>query len=87
MMTTREAYASCDAASSTLTGFCDPTIPFPLAACGAPNAPKRTLVKERFIALLIRMARMKPLTPSSAPQTMRMVLPIAKPVALAARPA
>ena len=57
------------------------------AAFSPPNAPKSTLANERFIAFDMRIERMKPLAPSSAPATIRMLLPIANPVALAARPA
>lgn len=52
-----------------------------------PNAPNSTLPKERFIALLIGLDSRKPEAPSSAPQVMSTSLPIAKPVADAARPA
>src|ERR1041385_4107667 len=51
-----------------------------------PIAPKSTFVNERFIALLIRIERMKPDAPSSDPEMMRMTLPSAKPVAHDARP-
>jgi hypothetical protein len=40
------------------------------------------LIKVRFIAWLIIIERKKPEVPSSAPPIMRMVLPIAKPVAV-----
>jgi hypothetical protein len=45
------------------------------------------LPKLRFIALLIRIDSRKPDAPSSAPQMMSTVFPIANPVAEAARPA
>src|ERR1041385_5007896 len=51
-----------------------------------PKAPKSTFENERFIALLIRIERMKPDAPSSDPEMMRMTLPSAKPVAHDARP-
>src|ERR1041385_4453253 len=51
-----------------------------------PNAPKSTFENERFIALLIRIDRMKPDAPSSDPEMMRMTLPSANPVAHDARP-
>src|SRR6185436_8449375 len=56
-------------------------------ASPVPNAPKSTLAKERFIALLIIMERMKPLVPSSAPAMIRTLLLMANPVALEERPA
>ena len=51
-----------------------------------PNAPNSTLANERFIAFDIRIDNRNPDAPSSAPQMMRMLLPIAKPVAAAASP-
>ena len=51
-----------------------------------PNAPKSTLANERFMALLIRIDRMNPDAPSSAPAMMSTTLSIAKPVAHAASP-
>jgi hypothetical protein len=45
------------------------------------------LPNERFIAFDMMIERMNPLAPSSAPAMMSTVLPMAKPVALAARPA
>ena len=57
------------------------------AAFSPPNAPKSTFAKERFMAFDMRIDKMKPLAPSRAPATIKMLLPIAKPVALAARPA
>ena len=56
------------------------------AAVSLPNAPNSTFVNERFIALLIRIDRMKPDAPSSEPLMMRMTLPIANPVAHDASP-
>ena len=59
-----------------------------LATEGAlPKPPNSTFVNARFIAFDMRIERMKPAAPSSAPQMMRTLLPIAKPVALAASPA
>jgi hypothetical protein len=52
-----------------------------------PKAPKRTLVIERFIALHMRIERMKPEKPSRVPAMMRTLFPRAKPVAAEARPA
>ena len=52
-----------------------------------PNAPNNTFAKERFIAFDMISDRMKPDAPSSAPAMIRTLLPIAKPVADAARPA
>jgi len=46
-----------------------------------------TFRNERFIALLMMTARMKPEPPSRAPQTISTGLLRAKPVAAAARPA
>ena len=53
----------------------------------APNAPKMTLLNERFIALLITIDRMNPDAPSSAPAMISTLLPIANPVAAEASPA
>ena len=57
------------------------------AAAALPKAPKSTFPKDRLIALLIRTERRKPEAPSSAPQMMSTLLPIAKPIADAASPA
>ena len=54
---------------------------------GAPNAPKSTFPKDRFMARLMMIERMKPEAPSSAPAMMSTLLPMAKPVAEEARPA
>ncbi len=56
-----------DAASSALalrTGRCSPPAFFTWTC---PNAPNRTLVKERFMALHMMMERIRPDEPSSAP--------------------
>src|SRR6266540_2848025 len=50
------------------------------ASGAAPNAPKSTFVKERFIARLMMIERMKPEAPSSAPAMTRTLLPMANPV-------
>ena len=62
-----------------------PAAPAPTAIC--PKPPNSTLENERFIALHITTARMKPEVPSSAPTTISSLLSRAKPIALAARPA
>ena len=85
----------CDAlstapASSTVASLYDlggTERPAATASGADPNAPKSTLVKLRFMALLISIDRSMPDAPSSAPQTMRIGLERAKPVAHAARPA
>ena len=46
-----------------------------------------TFWNDRFIALLITIDRMNPDAPSRAPAMMRTLLPMAKPIAEAARPA
>src|SRR5436190_24368548 len=76
------------AASSTLIErTVSPADDFALiAAVSLPKAPNNTLVNERFIALLIKIDRMKPDAPSSEPEMIRMTLPMAKPVAHEARP-
>ena len=89
-MITVRAYASCIAASSGLDDAHGPsasTVRRPHASGAAPNAPNSTLVNERFIALLISIDSMKPDAPSSAPAMISTLLPSAKPVADAARPA
>ena len=58
-----------------------------VAALTLPTAPKSTLVKERFIARLMRMERKKPEAPSRAPAMISTLLLMAKPVAAAASPA
>src|SRR3954453_12403356 len=85
---TSDAYASWMAASSTPIERTDtpPAVLPATTAVSLPNAPNSTLVNERFIALLIRIDRMKPEAPSSDPLMIRMTLPIAKPVAQDASP-
>ena len=51
-----------------------------------PKAPNRTFANDRFMALLIKIERMNPDAPSSAPLMMRMTFPRAKPVAHEASP-
>ena len=58
-----------------------------VASARRPNAPKSTFANERFIAWLMMIERMKPEAPSSAPAMISTLLPMAKPVAAAARPA
>ena len=53
----------------------------------APKAPKSTLPKLRFIALDMMIESRKPEAPSSAPQMMRTLFSMAKPVAAEASPA
>src|ERR1700712_4258125 len=89
MMITRDAYASCTAASSAEMDRTGSAAPAPTAApAGAPppNAPNNTFANERFIALDIAIDSRNPDAPSSEPQMMRMLLPSANPVAAAARP-
>ena len=57
------------------------------AAWNCPNAPKRTLVKERFIALHMMTERMNPDAPSSAPAMIRRLFSRTKPMAAAESPA
>jgi hypothetical protein len=67
-MITRLAYANRSAASSALVVDISPpaeAVATPPASA-EPKAPKSTLAKERFMALLIAIERMKPLRPSSA---------------------
>ena len=52
-----------------------------------PKAPNSTLANERFMAWLIRIDRIKPLAPSSAPAMISTLFCKAKPVADEARPA
>ena len=89
MITTELAYASCTAASSGVMLLGSFASPFAadFAAGAAPNAPKMMFANERFIAFDIMSERMKPPAPSSAPAMISTLLPIANPVALAARPA
>ena len=52
----------------------------------APNAPKRTLVSDRFIAFDMRRVRIVPEAPTSVPATMSIWFPIAKPAIATASP-
>ncbi len=52
-----------------------------------PTPPNSTLANERFIALHIRIDRMRPDEPSSAPAMMSSLLLSTKPIAAADRPA
>src|SRR5262245_46373849 len=56
-------------------------------ATTAPKPPNSTLVMDRFIALHIRMERMKPEKPSSVPAMINTLLERTKPVAAEERPA
>ena len=53
----------------------------------APKPPKSTLVMERFMALHIKMERMKPENPSSVPAMIKTLLERTKPVAAEDSPA
>src|SRR5207247_3415472 len=77
--TSSGVYACTDRAAWAVLG--DP------AVVRDPTPPKRTLAKERFIALLIITASMKPEEPSSAPATIRTLLSRTKPSAAAEIPA
>ena len=57
------------------------------SSCTLPNAPKSTLVIERFIARHIRMDRMKPEEPSNDPVMIWILLSSMKPIAASVRPA
>src|ERR1700675_238941 len=88
-MITRCAYAMRNASSPAVVGDISPAadVVTAVAASVDPNAPNSTFEKDRFIALLIAIARIKPLRPSSAPTMIRMLLSMANPVATAASPA
>ena len=88
-MTTEPAYASCTAASSAVMVLDSLASPLAFAAAGAPDpkAPKITLANDRFMAFDIMTERMNPPAPSRAPAIISTLLPIANPVAAAARPA
>src|SRR5215472_13968543 len=57
------------------------------AAITAPKPPNSTLVIERFMALHIKMERIKPENPSSVPAMISTLLERTKPVAAEDRPA
>ena len=63
-----------------------PAVPMSVALT-APNPPNNTLVMERFMALHIRMDRMKPENPSSVPAMISTLLESTKPVAADDKPA
>src|ERR1017187_10727947 len=86
-MITLDAASRIDAASSALadrTGRCSVLA---LAVWICPNAPNKTLVNDRFIALHMMMERIRPLEPSSAPAMMSSLLSSANPMAQGERPA
>src|SRR5665647_1579276 len=76
-MTTLLAYANAIAVSSAVVWRIDPAIvstPVTPGELAAPNAPKRTLPTERFIALLINSVRRVPDAPTSASGTLLTLL-------------
>ena len=75
------------ASSAVMAWTVSPCAPLAGPDGAAPNAPKSTLRKERFMARLMMTERMKPEAPSSAPAMTTTSLPMAKPVAAEARPA
>src|SRR5208283_4224418 len=85
-MTTLLAAARIAAASSAValrTGRA--SCPAAAVTCSCPNAPKSTLVNERFMAFDMLTDRMKPDAPSSAPATISSLLLSTKPIAAADR--
>src|SRR5260370_40870163 len=87
-MITRRELSRIDAASSAVaecTGLAEPCAV--VLTCACPNAPNRTFVKERFIALHMITDRMKPEDAFSAPAMINRRLPRANPMAVAAAPA
>jgi len=88
-MITWLAYASSAAVSSAVTERTSAPLP-PLAAalddCTEPNAPKSTLVTERFIAFPISSVSSVPDAPTSAPEMIKTLLLSTKPVDAAASP-
>src|SRR5665213_2112262 len=82
------AYASIAATPSALTErtFWAFGAPAAVEVLIAPKAPNSTLVTERFIALPISTVSSVPEAPTSAPATIRTLLPSTKPVDAAARP-
>ena len=56
------------------------------AVATAPKPLNSTLARERFMALHMMLVRMMPAAPTSDPETMRMLLLMAKPAAQAASP-
>ena len=67
-----------------LTAFASAALP---PACTCPNAPKSTLVNDRFIARHMITDRIRPDDPSSAPAVMSTLFSSTKPIATADSPA